>query len=145
MELSARRAWPLVRLVVPLAAALTLLIWPSAATPVVEAWRAKVAMGDNFFHPATLHIRPGDTVVWDHGGRHAHTVTSSFGRFDSGILRPRQDFALTFGHPGTYASYCRIHPEEMPGIVVVGRDPGTYRYRSCAPFYGYPGYGLGIC
>lgn len=145
MRHSARIVTYLLRLLAMLVASVALTAWPSPATAPAQAWTTHVGIGDNFFAPARIHVPVGETVVWTNDGRHHHTVTSVVGRFDSGVLGPGGRFALTFAHPGTYYYYCRIHPREMRGVVVVGRGAAAYSYRSCAPYYGYPGYGPGSC
>jgi hypothetical protein len=64
-------------------------------------------------------------------GQAPHTATDTGGAFDSGTLQPGESYSYTFNEAGTYAYYCRIHPD-MTGAVTVssaspaaGELPGT--------------------
>jgi len=52
-------------------------------------------------------------------GQHRHTVTSDTGLWDSREFGRGGSYTLTFLQPGTYSYYCRIHPREMRGTVIV--------------------------
>ncbi|MCL6637623.1 MAG: hypothetical protein K6T26_06725 [Alicyclobacillus sp.] len=78
--------------------ALTLL--PTTASTVTQGLTQTVTlrMGDMVFQPATLHVTPGTTVVWDNNDTIAHTVTSGAnrvkdGRFARGIHVPQSPHA----------------------------------------------------
>jgi plastocyanin len=92
--------------------------YPSPA-PVQPAATVNLGAYDNYFGPATVRIPPGTTVRWTNYGRHRHTVTANAGQFDSGELAPGGSYSVTFHHPGVYYYYCRLHPTEMRGTVVV--------------------------
>lgn len=84
-----------------------------------------VTVGDDFFSPQKLQIRPGDSVVWGSAGSRPHTVSSDEGAFDSGTLSPGATFSHTFTKEGTYFYYCRFHggPRSgMWGVIVVSRS-----------------------
>ncbi len=90
------------------------------ACPVAPPVRmVEVGVSDNAFGPATLTIAPGTRVQWMNHGRHAHTVTSETGLWDSREIGPGGGYAVTFMQPGTYPYYCRLHPREMRGTIVV--------------------------
>ena len=74
---------------------------------------------DNYFGPDAVSVAPGTTVRWINYGQHRHTVTSYTGLFDSGEFGPGGVFSFTFTQPGTYYYYCRVHPREMRGTIVV--------------------------
>jgi plastocyanin len=70
-------------------------------------------------------VTPGTTVLWTNYGQHSHTVTASDGAWDSRALNQRGSYSYTFSRPGTYTYYCRVHPKEMRGTVVVGSGEGS--------------------
>jgi plastocyanin len=43
---------------------------------------------------------------------------SSSAEFDSGIMQTGQIFSYTFSNPGTFESYCTVHPSMVAEIVV---------------------------
>lgn len=79
---------------------------------------ASVNIKDFAFDPNTITVPAGTSVTWTNLDTVPHTVTSTNGKFDSGILGPGRIFNYTFNDPGTYNYYCTIHPY-MKGQVVV--------------------------
>lgn len=94
-------------------AALTL-----ATSDGLQAGGAAVSAVDLAFQPASVEIPEGGTVSWSNAGQLDHTVTSTDGSFDSGILPPGGGFAHTFTSAGAFAYTCTIHPQ-MTGTVTV--------------------------
>lgn len=90
---------------------------------VVLGQAAAVSIQDDVFVPRRVEVQAGGTVVWEHIGQRAHTVTASNGSFDSGTLETGASFSQTFSQPGTYSYYCRFHGTAggagMAGVVVV--------------------------
>jgi parallel beta-helix repeat protein len=81
---------------------------------------------DNYFEPQTVHVDPGDTVVWTNVGARDHSVTSDTGDFDSGTMDPGDNFSHTFDKEGYYYYHCRFHGAKqsgMWGVVIVGNPP----------------------
>jgi hypothetical protein len=74
---------------------------------------------DNFYGPPMTLVKPGTRIRWVNQGLHHHTVTSTDGLWDSGALSRGGDFSYTFTRPGTYTYYCRFHPFQMYGTVIV--------------------------
>ena len=70
------------------------------------------------YTPANFTITVGRTVTWANKDTTAHTVTSTTGLFDSGILSPGQTFSHTFTQTGVYNYYCTLH-SWMKGNVTV--------------------------
>ena len=76
---------------------------------------------DNFsFSPGQVTVAVGTRVTWTNRDDIPHTVTSSA---DPRVMRSApldtgDDFAFTFGQPGTYRYFCSLHPH-MQGTVVV--------------------------
>ena len=84
------------------------------------------------FKPTKLDIAAGTEVTWIQDDVASHTVTSGGvettggtataqpdGKFDSGTIKPGQNFAFTFGEAGDFPFYCAVHPATMTGVVRV--------------------------
>ena len=91
---------------------------------------ASVAIVDNAYNPAEVTVVTGSTVVWQHAGTAAHSVTASDGSFDSSpkcnksvgladCLQTGATFSHLFSTPGRFDYSCRIHGPLMAGVVVV--------------------------
>jgi len=83
---------------------------------------ANVTMQGLAYQPAELTISPGTTVTWTNENNVGHTVTagtrgSPTGQFDENVPAG-ESFIYTFLEPGTYDSFCSIHPG-MDGTVIV--------------------------
>jgi plastocyanin len=91
---------------------------PASAAPTATAsGSSTVTMKDLKFKPGTIHISPGDRVVWTNLDHVKHTATSA--RFDTGKIKPGTAVAVKFSSKGTYPYHCTIH-EDMHGKIVVG-------------------------
>jgi len=87
-----------------------------------------VSVGNNFFSPATVTVRVGDTVTWNwNSGGINHSTTSGAcppctpdGHWNSG-LKGSGTFSHTFtsGDAGTRPYYCTVHGAFMTGTVQV--------------------------
>ncbi len=99
----------------------------SAATQAIQQMKmsASVNIKDYAYDPSTITIPAGTSVTWTNLDTVPHTVTSTNGKFDSGILGQGRIFNYTFSDPGTYNYYCTIHPY-MKGQVVVTPYGGLY-------------------
>ena len=87
------------------------------------------------FAPANLTIRVGDTVQWQNVGNEVHHATSDPSMaikssevgnpsgaepFDSGFMKPGENFTHTFKVPGVYKYACAVHETKgMIGEIVV--------------------------
>jgi plastocyanin len=84
-----------------------------------------VQVEDDFFDPASVQVRAGQTVQWTLTGQMTnHTVTDDGGAFDSGFLsRPGASFSHTFTDADagkTFHYECRTHGAlGMKGTVTV--------------------------
>jgi plastocyanin len=82
------------------------------------------------FEPKLVTITAGDSVEWTNAGNEVHHATSDTSiainaddvatpkgaePFDSGFLRPGENFTHTFTVPGIYKYACVVH--EMKGMV----------------------------
>jgi plastocyanin len=88
---------------------------------------ANVAIVDFAFDPPLFGVPAGATVTWTNTGVRPHTVTAESGAFDSAQLEPGASFSTTLTTEGSYAYFCRIHPE-MTGTIVVtaGGEAGAF-------------------
>ena len=85
---------------------------------------ATVTLIDESFQPPALEVAAGATVTWANiDGDDDHTVTSTDGAFNSGILPAGSDFEHAFDTPGAYPYFCAIHPDMVGTITVAGDDP----------------------
>jgi plastocyanin len=80
---------------------------------------ARVRIVDDRFRPRTITVSRGTLVRWVNRGNHTHTVTSSPGLWDSGLLSSGTSFSRRFRRRGTFRYFCRVHPT-MTGTIVVG-------------------------
>jgi len=78
-----------------------------------------ISIKDFSFTPASLSIRPGDSVTWTNADGAAHSIKSADQIFDSpDRIDPTMSFSFTFATPGTYTYICGVHPS-MKGTVEV--------------------------
>jgi plastocyanin len=85
---------------------------PVAHTVVIEGMQ---------FNPATLDIRPGDSVTWVNKDIVEHTATtfaSAKQPFDSGLIEVGKTWTRTFKQVGTHDYLCTYHPT-MKGVLKV--------------------------
>ena len=73
------------------------------------------------FDPATLKIRPGDTVVWVNRDVAPHTATDKKNRWATAQLDRGATARITFERAGSYSYFCQFHPHMRGTIVVVER------------------------
>lgn len=82
-----------------------------------------VAVGDDFFQPATIQVAAGTTVTWTwNAGATSHSVQSvgSPGFTSSAIMTGGgSSYSVTFNTPGTYHYDCAVHGAAMSGTVIV--------------------------
>jgi plastocyanin len=85
-----------------------------------------VTLIDESFQPPALEVAVSATVSWENiDGDDDHTVTSTDGVFNSGVLPAGSAFEHTFDGPGTFPYFCAIHPEMEGTITVIGSAPGS--------------------
>ena len=73
------------------------------------------------FRPATLEIRPGDSVTWVNKDIVEHTATTAAATkqpFDSGLIGVGKTWKRTFNEVGTHDYLCTYHPT-MTGVLKV--------------------------
>ncbi|HEV2137712.1 MAG TPA: plastocyanin/azurin family copper-binding protein [Nitrososphaerales archaeon] len=89
-----------------------------------ESGRFLVISG-NAFHPSSITIPKGTTIIWFNMDFVQHTVTSGTeqaptGLFDSRLLSHMQSFAYTFNTQGNYSYFCDLHPDMIGTVLVTG-------------------------
>ncbi len=106
---------------------------PAATGPVVR----HVAIANYQYAPASMTVNSGDTVQWDWTGSDVnHSVSALGGLLESfeshlgaligSILGPPAagSYSHTFSQVGSYAYFCRVHPDMTGSVrVVAGGAP----------------------
>ena len=95
----------------------------AAAMPVTAAETAIQADIKDIAH-LNLEVAVGTTVTWVNQDPIPHTTTSGApgaqsGLWNSELLNEGQSFAFTFTEAGTFAYFCRVHPNAMRATVTV--------------------------
>jgi plastocyanin len=81
-----------------------------------------LTVGDEFFRPARVTARLGETVTWRFSGYEPHTVTVANGpRGFSSVYfgQTSGEYRFTPPAPGTYRMTCLVHPTTMGQDLVV--------------------------
>ena len=99
---------------------------PSATTTVSMARGSQFPSNPEFYVPAEITVKPGQTVTWRNDDTAIHTATSGQdfspdGKFDTSFVSPGQSskpIAMPT-QPGQYPYFCTLHPW-MTGTVTVG-------------------------
>jgi plastocyanin len=87
-------------------------------TTTGDSATVQVIMNNRSYDPATVTVRPGDTVTWVNQDAPQHDVVADNGEFKSDLFDKGGTFSFTFSKAGTYPYHCTIHPG-MTGMVVV--------------------------
>lgn len=93
-------------------------LWLATPASTWAADTAQVTIKGMDYHPGTITVTPGTTVVWTNDDSFAHTVTSDAKDWNSGMLGPGKTFSHTFDKAGRYPYHCAVHVF-MTGTVVV--------------------------
>jgi plastocyanin len=99
---------------------------PGATTTVSMAQGSQAPNNPEFYVPAEITVKPGQTVTWKNDDTAIHTATSGQdvtpdGRFDTSFVYPGQS-SKPIAMPtqlGQYPYFCTLHPW-MIGTVIVG-------------------------
>jgi LPXTG-motif cell wall-anchored protein len=92
---------------------------PKRKKPVARAAAdGSVTIADFAFAPNSVTVNVGDSVTWANEDDVAHTATADDGSFDTGNIENGQSRSVTFDEAGTFAYFCKPHPN-MRGTVVV--------------------------
>jgi plastocyanin len=62
------------------------------------------------FNPPEVTAKRGDKIIWTNKDFFPHTVTSLDKKFDSKVIKPDKEWALSNLKPGNYNYKCRLHP-----------------------------------
>lgn len=108
---------------------------PVAQTGPPPADAVPVTIANLAFDPAQITIPTGATVAWTNNDSVPHTVTATYGTFDSGIFDPGATFSWTFDQPGSFDYLCQLHPQ-MQGAVTAEGEPTTSGAPPAAPANG---------
>ena len=76
-----------------------------------------VTIDGSQFSPASLTVKPGDTVLWVNEDILAHTATAADGAFDSKVIQPGKSWKYVARKKGDFSYTCAFHP--MNGRLVV--------------------------
>lgn len=78
-----------------------------------ESGAHAVSQKDKAFHPKSLAIAAGETVVLHNDDTRTHNIRVFHPAmdFNSGSQKPGEDVRLTFEEAGTYYVTCGIHPQ----------------------------------
>lgn len=85
---------------------------------------AEQSLISDFVYEGDLTVEPGQPVYFNNVDSVPHTVTAgtadapSLETFDSGLLTPGSNFAVSFDEPGEYPLFCSLHPEMAATITV---------------------------
>ena len=92
----------------------------AASAAAAPAMKPAVTISSYSFHPATLTVSKGSTVVWFNKDEDVHTIKSTGGpeTFNSPALDTGNQFGFTFHRAGIYHYICSVHPY-MHGVIVV--------------------------
>ncbi len=80
---------------------------------------ANVSIQNMKYSPATITIKPGQSVTWTNNDDRDHTVVADDGSFQSDNISAGGTYRHKFTKAGRYKYGCRYHPR-MKGEVVVG-------------------------
>ncbi len=89
------------------------------AMPAFAAGKPHLVVIENVkFNPETLHVKAGETVVWENKDFFPHTATSEKKAFDSKEIPANGTWKFIARKKGTFPYLCKLHPN-MKGVLVV--------------------------
>ncbi len=114
-------------------------MWNSSIQPVMDADTiletrevrgsdfpegAQQSLITDFLYNGDLTVGVGQPLFFNNVDSVPHTVTAgtpaepALDEFDSGLLTPGSNFALTFDSPGVYSLFCTLHPDMVANVTV---------------------------
>ncbi len=114
-------------------------MWNSSIQPVMDADTiletrevrgsdfpegAQQSLITDFLYNGDLTVGVGQPLFFNNVDSVPHTVTAgtpaepALDEFDSGLLTPGSNFALTFDSPGVYSLFCTLHPDMVASVTV---------------------------
>jgi plastocyanin len=97
---------------------LALMMMAGAFAVPAEARTVRIDVADMAFKPANVTVAAGDTIEWVNHDFVDHTSTVKGGAWDL-VLPKGTTVEFTPKTPGTFAYFCRYHPQ-MTGSITVG-------------------------
>ena len=91
---------------------------PGTTASAITIQAGAEALGNRAYAPPDLTVAVGTVVTWTNGDSQSHTADSDAPGWNSGIIRSRGTFSVTFDTAGTFPYHCSIHPG-MVGRVTV--------------------------
>ncbi len=76
------------------------------------------------FSPSVIHARVGQKIEVTNTGLISHTMTSTTGAFDTGLIRHNRSALVVVNKPGTYKFICSPHPWMKGTLIVSGSGGG---------------------
>ena len=91
----------------------------SACTPSTDAGAVTAGMEGIAFTPSTITAGVGDVITWTNNDSVPHTATlTDDPTCTTDNLGSGESGGLTFSEAGTYAFFCKVHPD-MKGTIEV--------------------------
>ncbi len=85
---------------------------------------AQQSLITDFLYNGDLTVGVGQPLFFNNVDSVPHTVSAgtpadpALDEFDSGLLTPGSNFALTFDSPGVYSLFCTLHPDMVANVTV---------------------------
>jgi hypothetical protein len=85
---------------------------------------AEQSLITDFLYSGDLAVKVGQPLFFNNVDSVPHTVTAgtpadpALDDFDSGLLTPGSNFALSFDNPGVYSLFCTLHPDMVANVTV---------------------------
>jgi hypothetical protein len=85
---------------------------------------AQQSMISDFLYGGKLDVRVGQPLFFNNVDAVPHTVTAGtpaqprLDEFDSGLLAPGSNYAVTFDQPGVYSLFCALHTDMVATVTV---------------------------
>ena len=85
---------------------------------------AEQALISDFLYNGSLRVGVGQPLFFNNVDAVPHTVTAgtpdapALDDFDSGLLTPGSNYALSFDEPGVYSLFCTLHPDMVATVTV---------------------------
>jgi plastocyanin len=93
------------------------LCWLPALAGAAEY---RVVIDGMKFSPQVVHVRPGDTIVWENRDLFAHNVTAAGAKVGSGELAPGTTWRWVVRAGPSFDYLCTLHPVMTGRVDVAG-------------------------
>lgn len=102
-----------------------------------------ITVGDNFYSPQTVTIRPGDVVTWQYqSGTNSHPTASDNAAWTTFTINSANlTKTMTFATIGAFPYHCTFHGAAgvgMYGVITVAAALPTTTAQEAAAFVAYP-------